>query len=342
MRRWETRSRSPFMGRGLRIAVVRGADFLWRPVACLRKAAPRLNSDRQMIPTDQDIQRRALGAYLGFAVGDALGATVEFMTPEEIRNHYGVHDKMIGGDWLRLEPGQVTDDTGMSLALGQALIDSGGWNLKAVADAFVAWLKDRPVDVGNTCRRGIIRYMLHGSFAGPPNERDAGNGACMRNLPVVLATLNDEKSFGAQTLQQCRITHNHPLSDAATLALGHMVRALVHGGTLNDCRAIADRLVAAHPAFRFDPYPGRAGGYVVETLQTVLRFFFTTDSFVTCVTGAVNRGQDAGTTGALAGMLAGARYGASAIPFRWLERLDLDIKSRIVDQTRRLLNLSVS
>jgi ADP-ribosyl-[dinitrogen reductase] hydrolase len=292
-----------------------------------------------MIHHKQALQRRALGAYLGLAVGDALGSTVEFMTPEEIRERHRVHDKLIGGGWLRLAPGQVTDDTEMSLALGQALIDRGGWDVKAVADAFLAWLHGRPTDVGHTCRRGIVRYRLHGTFAGPPNERDAGSGACVRNLPVILATLNDERAFGAQTLQQCRITHNHPLSDAAALALGNIVRCLIHGGTLPDCRAIADRLVTAHPAFRFDPYPGRAGGYVVETVQTVLHDLFATRSFATCVTETVNRGQNAGTTGALAGMLAGAYYGAAAIPFRWLERLDVDVKSRIVDQTCRLLDL---
>ena len=93
-----------------------------------------------------EVRERALGAYLGFAVGDALGATVEFMTPTEIQRAYGMHRDMIGGGWLKLKPGQIADDTQM--ALGQSLIDSGGWNATAAADAFVDWLKSRPVDVG--------------------------------------------------------------------------------------------------------------------------------------------------------------------------------------------------
>src|SRR3989339_656768 len=116
------------------------------------------------------LYERALGAYLGFAVGDALGATVEFMMPSEIQHAYGMHRDMIGGGWLKLKPGQITDDTQMSLALGQSIIDSGGWSATAAADAFVAWLKTRPVDVGNTCRRGIQRYMNDGSLAGEANE----------------------------------------------------------------------------------------------------------------------------------------------------------------------------
>ena len=83
-----------------------------------------------------DIHRRALGAYLGLAIGDALGATVEFMTPREIQDTYGMHRKIIGGGWLKLKPGQVTDDTGMSLALGDAIISTNGFNTKAAADAF--------------------------------------------------------------------------------------------------------------------------------------------------------------------------------------------------------------
>ncbi len=87
---------------------------------------------------------RALGAYLGVAIGDALGATVEFMTPREIAHRYGVHDKIIGGGWLKLKAGQITDDTEMSLALGKAIVENGGWNLQAVAESFAAWLRKRP------------------------------------------------------------------------------------------------------------------------------------------------------------------------------------------------------
>ncbi len=286
------------------------------------------------------IRERALGAYLGLAVGDALGATVEFMTAREIKAQYGVHRHMTGGGWLRLKPGQVTDDTVMSLALGGAILERQGWVPEAAADAFAAWLKTRPADVGNTCRRGIRRYMLDGSLEAPPSEGDAGNGACMRNLPVALATLEDGEAFARWSRQQCHLTHNHPLSDAATLALGEMVQQLLLGGGIKACRAVANRLLAEYPAFRFAPYPGRASGYIVDTVQTVLHFLFATDSFESCVVEVVNRGEDADTTGALAGMLAGAAYGAADIPRRWLERLDQAVAARITAQTEGLLRLA--
>ena len=288
----------------------------------------------------EDIHKRALGAYLGLAVGDALGATVEFMLPREIEATYGVHRDIRGGGWLKLKAGQITDDTQMSLALGNAIIARGGWDTRTAADAFVTWLNSKPVDVGNTCRRGIRRYMLDGSLEAPPNEGDAGNGACMRNLPVALATLGDTQAFEDWTLAQCHITHHHPLSDAATLALGNMVQQLLQGGGIKACRAEANQLLSLHPKFRFDPYPGRATAYILDTVQTVLHYFFRTDSFESCVTDVVNRGEDADTTGALAGMLAGAAYGVEAIPTRWLGTLDPRIKIRIETQVGALLNLA--
>lgn len=283
---------------------------------------------------------RALGAYLGLAVGDALGATVEFMLPREIQYQYGTHRDIIGGGWLKLKAGRVTDDTEMALALGRALLVSNGWNANAVADSFVVWLKSRPIDIGNTCRRGIQRYMLNGSLTGLMSEGDAGNGAAMRNLPVVLATLNDDEAFRHQTLEESHFTHNHPLSDAATLALGEMTRTMLKGGGMNGCREVVEVLLREHPKFQFDPYPGRASGYIVDTMQTVLHHFFITDSFETLVVDTVNCGEDADTTGAIAGMLGGALYGANAIPKRWVNKLEPHVVREIHQQVSELLRLA--
>lgn len=290
--------------------------------------------------TDSKYHDRALGAYLGVAIGDALGATVEFMTPREIAHQYGVHDQIRGGGWLKLKPGQVTDDTEMSLALGRAILAEPDWNLAAVADSFVEWLRRKPPDVGNTCRRGIRRYMTDGSLEAPLNPGDGGNGACMRNVPVVLSTLADPDAFTHRSVAQAHITHHHPLSDAATLCVGQMAQRLILGGNPLECLEQAKRLVAQHPDFRFDPYAGRASGYIVDTVQTVLHFFFNTNSFERCLVGVVNQGDDADTTGAIVGMLAGAAYGVASIPERWLKLLDQSVRREIESQTRALLERS--
>lgn len=283
---------------------------------------------------------KALGAYLGFACGDALGATVEFMSPKRIQKRHGVHSEMIGGGWLGLEPGQVTDDTQMALALGQAIIAHQGWNGRAVADNFVVWLDSQPPDVGDTCRRGINRYRSTGDLHGAAREDEAGNGACMRNLPVALATLNRPDDFERWSLEQARITHHNPLSDAATLALGRMTQSLINGQEFAACLRESERLIGQYPEFAYSPYPSKASGYIVDTVQTVLHYFFNTDSFEACLIATVNQGGDADTTGALAGMLAGARYGLAQIPERWLKGLDQLVAGEIKHQTTELVRLA--
>jgi ADP-ribosyl-[dinitrogen reductase] hydrolase len=303
-------------------------------------ASKQLIIEAMSMIAGDDIYDRALGAYLGFAIGDALGATVEFMTAGEIAAKYGVHSRIIGGGWLNLRPGQVTDDTEMTLCIGRAMLRSGGWNLRAVCDEFVAWLKRVPVDVGNTCRRGIRRYIVEGTMETPYHEGDAGNGACMRNLPVALATLNDDEAFERWTIEQCHITHNHPYSDGATLALGRMVQRLVLGGGVTAVREEAKRLVAMHPEFRFERYRGPCTAYVLDTVRVVLNGYFLTDSFRSYLIETVNQGGDADTAGALAGMLAGATYGASTIPEAWRTRLDPEVTREITQQVSGLLALS--
>lgn len=292
--------------------------------------------------TSPSLQDRALAAYLGFAIGDALGATVEFMTKSEIAARYGVHKDIIGGGWLRLKPGQVTDDTEMALALGRSLIRCGGLELSDLCDEFAAWLKTGPVDVGSTCRRGIRRYITTGEMQGAYFEGDAGNGAAMRILPLALATYGRPEQANAWTIAQAHITHHHPLSDAATLALVKMLGVLLAGQGQTAARVIADDLVQAHRIFGFTPYRGPATAYVVDTLRTVLHYYFATSSFADCLIATVNQGDDADTTGALAGMLAGATYGLAAIPKRWLDRLDRETVTAIRGQVPKLLELAAA
>jgi len=283
---------------------------------------------------------RALGSFLGVAIGDALGATVEFMTAGEITAQHGVHDQIVGGGWLHLKPGRVTDDTEMALALGSALIASGAWKLRAIADAYVVWMRSRPVDIGNTCRRGLSRYIADGSLCAPPAEEHGGNGAAMRNLPTVFASLASESLLVQRSIEQAHLTHHHPKSDEATAALACMTRRLLLEGEKAACNQIADDLIARHGAFRFKPWPGNTSGYIVDTVQTVFDGFFNTGGFEECLVRVVNRGGDADTTGALAGQLAGALYGAQGIPVRWLKKLDPAVSAAIHWQTPRLLNLS--
>lgn len=287
-----------------------------------------------------NIYRRATAAFLGMALGDALGATTEFMTVAEIRAKYKIHSKIIGGGWLNLKPGQVTDDTEMALALGRSIVATGGWDITMIADHFVNWMKSKPVDIGSTVRKGIRTYMFKGITEMPYNDWDAGNGAAMRMVPVVLFTLGDTELLRRCALQQAHLTHHHPLSDAGCLCIGQMTQAAILGADRFKLHEITRELVAKHPTFDFNSYKGMASGYIVDTLQTVFHHLFTTATFEECLIAIVNQGGDADTTGAIGGMLAGALYGQESLPKKWLKKLDKTVHWEIERIADQLIDLS--
>jgi ADP-ribosyl-[dinitrogen reductase] hydrolase len=273
-------------------------------------------------------------------VGDALGATTEFMKPAQIRERIGVHREITGGGWLNLLPGQVTDDTAMTLCVARGIVQARKWNLAAIADRFAHWLSGEPADVGTTCRRGILEYVETRRLAAAPNERDAGNGAAMRVAPVALYTLGDEELLSRLAVEQAHITHHHPLSDAACVAVGRLIQRGLLRTPLAGLRAAAEELAARHPEFRFEGYDGESSAYVPDTLRTVLDAFFSTGSFEDCLVKTVNRGGDADTAGAIAGAIAGARYGLAAIPRRWVNALDAGLREELASLAERLVRKS--
>jgi ADP-ribosyl-[dinitrogen reductase] hydrolase len=291
------------------------------------------------LPYDE-LLSRSRAVLVGGAVGDALGAPLEFMTAGEIAAKHGRLAEMIGGGWLRLKPGQVTDDTEMTLCVARGIIAAGHWDRRVIAGEFAGWLKSKPIDIGDTCRRGIRNFMLKGELETPLNEWDAGNGALMRMGPVALFTLKEESLLQRCTVELAHLTHNNPVSDAACVTYVRMLQMALLGAEKSRLRREADRLVAAFPTFRFDPYPGMATGYVVDTLQTVFHYFFRSRSFEECVIATVNQGGDADTTGAIIGGLAGAYYGMEEIPRRWLKKLDQRCLAELDGLAVKLVRLS--
>jgi ADP-ribosyl-[dinitrogen reductase] hydrolase len=284
---------------------------------------------------------RATAAYLGLAIGDALGATVEFMTPREIAAQYGIHDTLRGGGWLHLKPGHVTDDTTMSLALGKSILAQGRVDAFAAALAFDSWMRAKPVDIGNTVRRNLLQFRKTGNPEAPYSDHDAGNGAAMRVLPVALSTFGlEEEAVRADCRTQAHVTHHCTLSDAACECLVFMVQDALRGADKNHLlHRHAHPLAARHPEFKFRAVrpSSNPSGYVVDTMQAVFQSFFDTDDFRECLIDVVNRGGDADTTGAIVGMLAGALYGLEAIPEIWLNTLDANTRQSCEAQALALI-----
>jgi ADP-ribosyl-[dinitrogen reductase] hydrolase len=294
---------------------------------------------RPVVADLQEVQERAQAAMLGMAIGDALGATVEFMTPTEIRQTHGVLDEIQGGGWLQLKAGQVTDDTQMSLCIARSIV-ACGWSPRDIAERFAEWLRSKPPDVGGTCRRGIRRYMQFGSLSGPPSNDDGGNGAVMRIAPVAIATLADEQLLEVWAVEQAHITHNHPLSDAACVLVGTLLHLACLGRSREVMRQTTQSALQCTPAFGYSNYRGLCSAYVVDTMQTVLHHFFRSRTFEECLVNTVNQGGDADTAGAIVGAIAGAYYGLDAIPKRWLKRMDERVINELLKLSGSLVNAS--
>jgi ADP-ribosyl-[dinitrogen reductase] hydrolase len=290
------------------------------------------------------LSAQAEGAYLGLAVGDALGATTEFMTPREIRQAHGVHRTPERGRLAaaaagpghgrhRDEPGPGTRHPRRRRA----------WTQRAIAESFSAWMRGRPVDIGHTVRRGIVRYRQTGQTAMPLNDQDAGNGACMRALPIALCTLGLDGGRGgrgqpdpiphhpSQPPRGCRDPDRDPHGPGQPCGAGTWPSS----GYWRRPWWIGSPATATTASRLENP-----GGYLVETLQAVFQALFGAHDFETALIDVVNRGGDADTTGAILGMIAGALYGREAIPRRWLAALDPRIRMSCREQASALLRVA--
>ena len=279
---------------------------------------------------------RARGALLGLAVGDALGATLEF----EPRDAHPHHTEMLGGGPFILAPGQWTDDTAMALALADSLLAAreqgvpSGFDPDDLARRFVVWWRHGDYsctgscfDIGMTTAAALARFEQTGDpYAGSFNPRDAGNGSVMRVAPVALFTLNDAGAADRIARDQSRVTHGAPQAVGACAFLVQLLREAIQGDAdvLRPRDWAGDAVIRdiAAGLWRNKPRSDiRSTGFVIDTLEAALWSIGSTNSFEDALVLAVNLGGDADTVGAVTGQLAGALYGATAIPERWLTPL---------------------
>ena len=271
------------------------------------------------------IKDRIKGSLYAFAIGDAMGATTEFMTKDQIKELFpeGLKD-IVGGGWLGLPRGEVTDDTEMMMAVAQAYMDAYSMNeevyLLKCCENFTSWMNSHPRDVGNTCRTAIIENGGKPPFTWIAsswdrqvrgNRRDLGNGSLMRALvPSLMGDYN-----GA--IDQGKLTHNNNTQDSVIREYAKIVDSLVRGSlrplesslwgnTLND-----------------------PSGFVLKTYNNALYWAYHSNTLEEAIVGAVNDGGDADTIAAITGSLAGARWGFSCIPERWVEALSPQVREQL-------------
>lgn len=265
---------------------------------------------------DTKMRNKIKGAIYGFAIGDAMGATTEFMTREEIKEKYGeVHD-LIGGGWMNLNPGEVTDDTQMSICIMETLMEIGEHDLKrgnildvtyrfakGTMDRFVEWYKSGPKDIGNQCASAIIDYMRKEEFAWF-NDQALGNGGLMRFMPCAVLDLKQLNVI------QSSLTHNnHEAARSIRMIQDYfsdymMDKSIIPGKD-----------------------PQKPSGFIWNTFNNSV-FWSCQETFYDCIVEAVNDGGDADTIAAITGALAGARFGFDEIPEKWVE--DLNSSTKII------------
>ena len=278
---------------------------------------------------------------LGLATGDAVGTTVEF----EARGSFPPVTDMVGGGPFSLQPGEWTDDTSLALCLGQSLIDCRGFDPVDQLKNYLCWWRSgylsstgRCFDIGNTTRSALSRFAATGeAYCGSTEAFAAGNGSIMRLAPVPMFYCAEPAEALAKCALSSRTTHGALAAVDACRYLG----ALLLGALVGVDKAT---LLAS----RYSPVPGywerhpltaevdavaagsfqrktereiRGSGYAVQSLEAALWAFAGTDSFASGCLAAVNLGDDADTTAAVYGQLAGAYYGRQGIPKAWRGKL---------------------
>ena len=291
-------------------------------------------------PTTRD---RFRGCLLGLAAGDALGTTLEFKRP----GTFQAIDDLIGGGPFRLEPGQWTDDTSMALCLAASLIERGEFDPVDQMQRYLRWRDEgyfsstgTCFDIGSTVARALSRFIgTDEPYAGSSDPYTAGNGSLMRLAPVPMYFADDAAQAIRGSADSSRTTHGaEEAVDACRYFAGLLVAALrgVDKATLLSARycpveglwarsPLAEKIAeVADGSFKHrEPPEIRGTGYVVESMEAALWAFHKSQDFRDGALLAANLGDDADTTAAIYGQIAGASYGAEAIPAKWRESVSM-------------------
>lgn len=246
------------------------------------------------------------GAVYGFAIGDAMGATTEFMDEEQIKEKYGKVTDIIGGGWLKLRPGEVTDDTQMMMCVMDAIQKrlSPGLLIEECKKNFIKWYQSNPKDIGTQCDFAI-RAMMMGFYV-HKDDSALGNGSLMRALPLAILGLKK------LNVSQGKLTHNNSTCSYCIEVYSDEIASLINGGNARSRRNLIE-----------------PSGHVLNTMNNSLYWCSNSKTFEEAIVGAVNHGGDADTIAALAGGLAGAKFGFGNIPERWINALGRKERNRL-------------
>lgn len=260
-------------------------------------------------------RNKIAGAIYGFAIGDAMGATTEFMTAKQIKKKYDKVTDIIGGGWLGLKAGEITDDTQMTMCVMDALMKTNHNQNATFSDMFafelrkefIKWYESKPKDVGGQCAKAINRLMRGENFA-YADGRALGNGSLMRAMPCALI------NKPSLNILQGIMTHNNTTCSRVILEYTRLIQNYIN------C-ILYTQVHLVNPDFILEP-----SGYILNTFNNSV-YWSNQKSFEEAIIGAVNDGGDADTIAAITGSLAGAKFGYKNIPSKWIDQLDPKVKN---------------
>lgn len=281
-----------------------------------------------------EILDRFRGCLLGLACGDAVGTTVEFRE----RGTFTPVTDMIGGGPFGLRPGEWTDDTSMALCLASSLLDCNGFDARDQMILYCRWMNRGYLssngtcfDIGGTVANALERFQESGDpYSGSTSEHSAGNGCLMRLAPVPMFYYPDREAAIKHSGQSARTTHGAAECVEASRLFGAMLFQSLSGATkdaillghgVTDMQSPGLQSIARGDYRSKNERDIRGSGYVVDSLEAALWCFARTNSFKEAILCAANLGDDADTTAAICGQLAGAFYGEPGIPRDWLGKL---------------------
>lgn len=293
--------------------------------------------------SDAGLLARAHGCLLGQLAGDALGGIVEFASSEQIKRQYlsGVRELVDGGHWNTLA-GQPTDDSELALILARSLVHEGRFDLPSIAQAYVAWYKSRPFDMGSTTRQSL------GKAAATRTNKDVSqvaseaasttsqaNGALMRISPLALFGYRRPSSELIEWARlDARLTHAHPVCQDASAAFVLAIQiALSRSASpvevfelslrqAKQQKLDSDVIATLEAAKHGKPIDYLEHmGWVRIALQNAFYQLLYSESLESSIVDTIMQGGDTDTNAAIAGALLGAVHGLSAVPMQWQDRV---------------------
>lgn len=280
------------------------------------------------------------GGLFGVAIGDALGATTEFMTKAEIEEEYGKVTRIVGGGYWGLKIGDVTDDTEMTLAVVKGIMSDSNNPIEEIGKQFLRWQETDPVDIGITIRAAFEHYdgdwfrtaeKVHGLLGG----KSAGNGTLMRCLPIALA-YSDPMKIDELSIAQSKMTHYDDLASEACVIYNRITRRILEGEDLK--LAIQTEIKNTIYDLDYSEMPScNPDGYVVHTMQWVVYWLLNSETFEEVVVGATNMGHDSDTVAAIAGGLKGLEVGYNQLPIYFTN--EIRISKELKDYAEILIEI---